>query len=551
MLTMNNLLLRPARGADDHGAVVHPQKPLAGAYRGAGHVSNSQMTIVPFPSEGTGTIADVRGTFRHRVHMKPAFLDDECPDAKRPRPIDVAAPDSMQEKGTRCSFASDSLLQPLKESIVEYLTNLATACTSIPGEEDSIDSETDEQMYVAREHIADEMTNIIASEGADDSDLKKLCVDMYQQHALKAIKRHKDHLSACIDGIDMLAIVAASSNRVDDVTKLLVQHYAIVKRVCADPPRALLESMAAHGIGSSVLTVLFNHCGPSVAHAARILCQYLSTTAHRLHGACMDALKVLRARLELPSSSDSWSQIDLVCPGTKNLNFDETCNVLPPPHMSSGRVTTIARSGKSSGALRIPRFVRALQLCVAQVGSAGLWQRIDADYIARCVSRHQAYKQHKGFEGGRYGWCCPSESLVPEELKRDFHILVAMQQQIPTGAGVLDVADVTKLLMAPGAFFFDGSTQRSVEQAVHHVMRKSAHQVCKQNRDGCGIQYIKDEGFKCSIGYLRLDAAGSAMLRIRVREILTCMASSNRKMRAEWRASRSSRSVAAAARRAK
>ena len=179
----------------------------------------------------------------------------------------------------------------------------------------------------------------------------------------------------------------------------------------------------------------------------------------------------------------------------------------------------------------------------------GLWQSVDADYAARCAKQHQAYEQKKGSAGASDGWCFPSDSLVPKELKRDFNIMAAMQQHIPAGAGVLDVADVTKLLMAPGAFF-DGSTQRSVEQAVHHVMRKSAHQVCKQNKDGCGIQYIKNEGLKCSIGHLRLDAAGSAMLGIRVREILTCIASPNRKMRLEWRASRSSRSIAAAARRA-
>ena len=164
---------------------------------------------------------------------------------------------------------------------------------------------------------------------------------------------------------------------------------------------------------------------------------------------------------------------------------------------------------------------------------------MDTDYACNTSNSHKGE------------WIVPSKESVPEELKRDFNILVAIERQLPMGAGVLDASDVTKLLMKPGAFFSDGSTQRSVEQAVHHVMRKSAYQVCKQNKDGCGIEYIKGEGLRCSIGHLRLDAAGSAMLRIRVREILTCMGSHNRKMRSEWRASRSSRSMAAAARRAK
>jgi DNA-binding protein Fis len=499
------------------------------------------MTIMQFPNSGQDFFANFRSSVCRLVHMKPVCFDEDGPDAKRRRPTQVLVSEVMQTRG-----ASNAVRETIKASLSEFLTNLAIACTSVPGEEDSIDSETDERMYVAREHIADEMATMIVSGRKSDSSFQKLCVYMYQQHALKAIKRYKAHVSACVDGIDMLAIVAASSNRVDDVTKLLTRYYATIKKVCADPPRVLLESMALHGIASTVLTVLFNHCGPSVAKAARILCQYLSTIAHRLHNACMDAVKLLRAQLELPSDSYAWSQIVLVCPDTDRVDLVEACRVPPPPHLSCGSVATIARPTGASGALRIPRFVRALQLCVTQIGSAELWQHMDTDYACNTSNSHKGE------------WVVPSKESVPEELKRDFNILVAIERQLPMGAGVLDASDVTKLLMMPGAFFSDGSTQRSVEQAVHHVMRKSAYQVYKQNKDGCGIEYIKGEGLRCSIGHLRLDAAGSAMLRIRVREIVTCMGSHNRKMHPQpqnahrpWRASRSSRSMAAAARRAK
>ena len=534
MSTQSYPLLRPACGAAVHGAVHRSQQPGVDECRGAGQYCKSQMTIMPFPSSDQDLFANFRSSVGRLVDMKPVCVYEDGPDAKRRRPTQVLVSEVLRTRGD-----PNEVSEALKASISEFLTNLAIACTSVPGEEDSIDSETDERMYVSREHIADEMATMIVSGSKSDYNFQKLCVDMYQQHALKSIKRYKAHVSACVDGIDMLAIVAASSNRVDEVTKLLTQHYATIKQVCADPPRALLESMALHGIAGTVLTVLFNHCGPSVANAARILCQYLSTTAHRLHHACIDALKLLRAQLELPLDSYAWSQIVLVSPDTDRVDFGEACRVPPPPHLSSGSIATIARPSGAIGALRIPRFIRALQLCLTQIGSVELWRHMDTDYV--CSTSN----------GNKSEWVVPGEKSVPEELKRDFNILVAIQRQLPMGAGVLDASDVSKLLMTPGAFFSDGSTQRSVEQAVHHVMRKSAYQVCKQNKEGCGIEYVKGEGLKCSIGHLRLDAAGSAMLRIRVREILTCMGSHNRKMRSEWRASRSSRSMAAAARRAK
>jgi len=534
MSTQSYPLLRPVRGAVVHGAVYCSQQSDMDEDRGAGQDCKSQTSIVQFPSSDQDLFADVRNGFGRLVHMKPVCIDEDGPGAKRRRPTQVLASEVLRTHGN-----GSAVLATLKASISEFMTNLAIACTSIPGEEDIIDSETDERMYVAREHIADEMATLIVSGSESDFSFQKLFVDMYQHHALKAIKRHKARVSACVDGIDMLAIVAASINRVDEVTKLLTQYYATIKNVCADPPRALLESMALHGIASTALTVLFNHCGPSVANAARILCQYLSNTAHRLHNACMDALTSLRAQLELPSDSCAWSQIVLVCPDTDRVDLGEACRVHPPSHLSSGSVATIARPNGASGALRIPRFVRALQLCVTQIGSTELWRHMDVD----CASSMS--------NGNESEWVVPSAESVPEELKRDFNILVAIQRQLPMGAGVLDAGDVTKLLMAPGALFSDDSTQRSVEQAVHHVMRKSAYQVCKQNKDGCGIEYVKGKGLKCSIGHLRLDAAGSAMLRIRVREILTSMCSHSIKMRSEWRASRSSRSMAAAARRAK
>ena len=525
------------------GASYSPQ-PETGCCGGASESCKSHMAIVPF--NGSGLSVNFHRSFGYHTHMQLACLDDEWPDAKRRRSVQVSVSDAL------CAPADkDAVLNVLKTSITVFLANLAIACTSIPGEQDSIESETDELMYVARQHLADGVATIIASGCESGASLKRLCVDVYKDYALKAIKLHRIHLGTCVDGIDMIAIMAASSHRVDDVTNLLIRHYATIKKVCSDPPRALLESMAAHGIASTVLAVLFNCCGPSIAHAARILCQYMATTAHRLHDACMDAVRVLRARLQLPLDSLEWSQIEL-CSDTNLVDSNEVCGVPPPLHLSSSMgVTTLARVANSCGALRIPRFIRAFELCVSQVDSADLWGKIDVDCVSRELRKQRLGARRRRVDSGSIEWVCPDAKLVPEELKRDFNILVAMQTQIPMGAGMLDVAEVAKLMMTRGAFFAHDSTQRSVEQAVHHVMRKSVYQVCKRNKDGCGIEYVKGEGVGCSIGHLRMDAAGSAMLRTHVREILECMVSHSRKIRSEWKASRSSRSTAAVARRTK
>lgn len=434
---------------------------------------------------------------------------------------------------------SDTVLRnAIQKSVRGFLSMLAISCTSISGETDSINGATDEHMYVAMNHISEELTNVIFSGHGHGVKLCRVCEFMYECHASKAVELHKSYLSKCMDGISVLATLAASSSRVDQVANALAcrpNDLSLIKSVLWDPPTAFLECMAAHGIANTPLNVLWDGATPCVV------------PADCLRRSCIDALVVLRKQLHEPVGSTAWSQIQLG-KVPDDTTSDDACFVVNPPHAAREQSVLIKRPPRptGTGALRVVRFVKALQICALQLGTSGeSWSNIDVDYVlsaqqsvgSKCVACEPS------------DWIAPKGMDVPRELKRDFNILLALQRCIPVGSGLVNVECVACDLLRSDTCLLENSTQRSVEQAVHHVMRKCAYQASKQADGARGIEYVKSGLPGCTLGHLKLDAAGSARLRIRIREVITCMVSDSRKIRSEWKASRSSRMMASAARR--
>lgn len=435
--------------------------------------------------------------------------------------------------------------QAFATSLNSFMCALECSCESLAGEDDTFEDPDCDVLYVARNEVCHEMVTVLSSKTCNRAALVEACRKVYKKYAVSEVRKRKALVSAYVDGIEALTLIAASSNRVDDVSALMSKRFESVKRVCSCPPRSLLECMARYGISSTFLVVVFDHCGPTVGKKAAMLSQYLGPSAWKLHNACIEANAVLQEQLALSVDDPFWNQIVVDCRDIDHLYLtgDDVCAVFPPPHCASKRNVCIKRPPLRVGALRVLRFLKAVQLCV-EVGFVS--NIISADYLlATCGMVGEAASGHLSHKPE---WVPPCISNVPDELKRDLNILIAIEKCLQRGAGDLEVGVMTDMLMQRGAFFH-GSTRRSVEQAVHHVMRKCARQILKRLGYECGIVYVKSDKPHCTIGHLTMDAAGSARMRMRVREIVECICSPSKKVRSEWRASRSSRSAAAAARR--
>tara|TARA_B100001057_G_scaffold485614_1_gene565557 strand:+ start:958 stop:2577 length:1620 start_codon:yes stop_codon:yes gene_type:complete len=512
----------------------------AGAFRGAGRTVHTALTIENSNATPRGInemdvvpVAQMSPMKRQKPDTLKSFLQANAGCIIDPN-------DAVDQFG-----CLPVVKQAFAASLNSFMCALECSCESLAGEDDTFQDPECDVLYVARNEMCHEMETVLSYETCNRAALVEACRTVYKKYAVSEVRKRKTLVSAYVDGIEALTLIAASSNRVEAVSAVISKRFESVKRVCSCPPRALLECMAKYGISSAFLAVMFDHCGPSIGKKAAMLSQYLGPSAWKLHNACIEANAVLQEQLALSVDDPFWYQIVVDCrdPGQLCLTGDDVCTVFPPPHCAYKRNVCIKRRPCRVGAVRVLRFLKAVQLCV-EVGFVS--NMISTDYLlATCgmvgepASGHSSHKPE---------WVPPCTSKVPDELKRDLNILIAIEKCLPRGAGDLEVGVMTDMLMQKGAFSH-GSTRRSVEQAVHHVMRKSAHQILKRFGDECGIAYVKSDKPQCTIGHLVMDAAGSARMRMRVREIVECICSPSKKVRSEWRASRSSRSVAAAARR--
>lgn len=441
-------------------------------------------------------------------------------------------------------FGPEPLLEDaLASSLDAFASALESGCESLAGEDETFIGSEGDSFYVAKKEIRHELLRLLLSKSGDRAQMTGACQRVYDRYALDLIKKRKAALSEYVDGIETILLVAASSGRLEDAAALMARRFLSVKKVCSNPPRVLLEQLAKYGISSAFLTIMFNHCGPTVSNAAAIRLQHLGPSAWKLHAACVQAISVLREQLALATDSPFWHQLvlDRTPSESEYDTGDDACVLVAPPHCRFKSSIGVRRPPSGLGVVGVLRFLKAVQLCVE---NGLLSSMVTVDYLAERKSKPTATGRCP--KSGE--WKPPCTSNVPDELKRDLHILLAMERCVSCGPGDLEVGTMTDVLMEKGAFFY-GSKRRSVEQAVHHVMRKCAHQIGKQLGNECGITYVKACRPQCTIGHLHMDCAGSARMCLRVRDIVTCICSPSRKVRSEWRASRSSRSVAAAARR--
>jgi len=427
----------------------------------------------------------------------------------------------------------------------EFLCSLDDVCGCISSLVEVDYDANSNLFYIAKMHTTDELVEVLTSCAPTRERLLDACERTMGKYACQEVSAYKAMLGKSIDGIDMLAVMAASVGNQETVVRVLGNKHTEIKHVCVNPPRELLHCMGKRGLSPTVLTVLLQHCGPSIAKAAAIFSQYVNSSgiAIRLHDACVEAVSCIRILMQLEPRARSWDQVALT-PSVNALgNANESFEIKGPQHLAQPASVSACHSPHNGPSLRISRLFKALTLCIQgnMFGSTTLC----VPFLRKTLRDLQSMSPRKRTSE----WCPPAKDSVPTELRRDFHIMIAIEKHIPRGAGTMRVAALTDSVMQPGGFFEEGITRKSVDQAVHHVMRKCAHQVIKQMGDCAGLKYIKSETQACMIGHLEFDACGSARLLLHVRELITCMVAKDKRSRSQWRASRSSRQLAAAARR--
>jgi len=420
-----------------------------------------------------------------------------------------------------------------RQSLSEFAKNLDMACASLSGmnaEEQSIG----EEMYVIRSHVVDEIATVLATTGAMTEDVVNSCVRIREQHANLDILSQKRRTQASLDGVNMLALVAACYARVEEMTALLYKKLDVIKATCLTPPDALIKSMKNHGLNYSVLSVIA-HSGSDPDKTAFIVAQYFTTNsvAVKLHNACIEALRDMHNDLACDVRSTRWSNIhvDLTEKSSDGSRFE--CTIEAPPHLPQVPSVRLASSNSGTSCTRVARFLDALEQC-ARLG-VFIPNALDFRYVTKLADNNNMTSS---------SWQSPREEDIPHELKRDFCILLAVERLLPRGKGTLHPVSVAECVMTPGSSMRSECTTRSMEQAVNHVVRKCVLKIKNQVGLVCGIEYVKNPNHNYSIGHLELDASGSARLRVHVRRLLTSMATNPNCLKTEWRATRSSRKMA-------
>lgn len=426
----------------------------------------------------------------------------------------------------------------LRQSLSIFLKNIDMACVSIRGMDVEQQSSSGEEMYITHSHVVDEIATVLTTVGATKEDVVDACVHIRAQHANVDISSQKRRLQTSIDGVDMLALVAASSVRVGDMIALLRTKLDVIKAVCLAPPDALIKSMKRHGLNYSVLNVVMQHSGADVEKTGSIIAQYLSTNsvASKLHNACIEALQNIHQDISCNILSTRWSNIHVEFAKKRPSESDFECTIGSPPHLPQVPQVLLKSFESDTSCTRVSRFLDALEQC-ARLGIF-IPDSIDTRYLLKMAWDSNVPTAST--------WQAPPVWEIPDELKRDFCIMLAVERLLPCGKGTLYPLHVAEWAMNPGSFMQgEGCTRRSMEQAVNHVIRKCVVQIKYQTGFVSGIEYIKNPNPDYSIGHLKFDASGSARLRVHVRRLLTSMATNPTRLKTEWRASRSSRKMAA------
>ena len=427
--------------------------------------------------------------------------------------------------------------EALRASVDEFLARLDMAC-SVGSTEGNVRS--NEKAYIARKHAVSVICNAVMKPAGTRTNVIEACAEIRAKHTPMEREDYQRKLERHLGGLDILAVCAACFHRIGDDEKhdILDKNRDLIMMIFSDPTDALEASFVVHGLNMMVFRSIMQHNGSSARKMVDMLTQYFTTnrTASRLHDACVDAASIIREEMAIHDRTNKWSSVSVGLGSADNDGF-----TLKYPSYASDTLELNISCNFSKRGLRVSTFVDALEQC-AELGvfpphhsCEGSCKLLKTTNIGHVGKRLEKDKE----------WSGPSETLIPAVLKRDFHVLSAIEASVPTDGGVLRPTDISNVAMSSTDFFeLEACGNRSLEQVSNYILRKCAFDINRNNGCQCGVEYVKSDNPAVTVGHVRLDAGGSARLLLHVRNLLSCIGSNDCDLSSQWRPSRSSRKMA-------
>lgn len=496
----------------------------------------------------------------------------------------------------------------IDQSIASFVTSIDLACISLAGLEPSQTGQSVvEDVLRIRPRISREICKVMQTPGSTNDDVIATLCRLDEFYSSRAVLKHKDALRSSTAGVLALINVASAVLKGDDMNEVMQINYATARDACLNTPRHLAEQLAISGLSLSVLRGCFSTCNSSVGASSRappwyklvdIIGEYFcyKVFTARFIRACDVALLEMRKDMAQSDSCDVWDGTTLC--STRELRkrgtdfsqtFDSVQAVRSPDHR--GGITglaIVACNPESRHALRVVRLLGTLRRCA----NAGLLnpRQAKGSIILSSVARFQTENKFllseisniklKPLEDFLEEQCplFPFEVPVSPErhshsalskeahgpttdvtgdmrdpeviphvsmaLQRDYNIIKVLQWLLSHGTSDVSLKDIRNTMMSSGGYF-EGHSQRSVEQSVLFVVKKCltlAHETVLVE----GVMHYERvvAGGFARAGLVRLDAAGTTSLRNFLSLTLSRMESGDPVYDKEWHKSRSSRNRA-------
>tara|TARA_B110001450_G_C17644240_1_gene490498 strand:+ start:172 stop:2064 length:1893 start_codon:yes stop_codon:yes gene_type:complete len=136
-------------------------------------------------------------------------------------------------------------------------------------------------------------------------------------------------------------------------------------------------------------------------------------------------------------------------------------------------------------------------------------------------------------------------STIPLTLERDYNIIQTFIRTIDVNGGPVFLRNICNILKASDGYF-NGYSDRSVEQSVSHVIRKCLPRAQTIALSNCVMEYVACPTGQRGGGHINFDAAGAITMKTYIQTALIKMAQGDYDFTKEWHVSRSSRNKARA-----
>tara|TARA_B100001094_G_C18192226_1_gene808049 strand:- start:4097 stop:5935 length:1839 start_codon:yes stop_codon:yes gene_type:complete len=494
------------------------------------------------------------------------------------------------------------------QSIASFVTSIDLACISLAGLEPSQTGQSVvEDILRIRPRISREICKVMQMPGSTNDDVIATLCHLDEFYSSRAVLKHKDALRSSISGVIALINVASAVLKGGDMNEVMQINYATARDACLNTPRHLAEQLAILGLSLSVLRGCFSTCNSSVGASSRappwyklvdIIGEYFcyKGVTTRFIGACEVALLEMRKDMAQSDSCDMWDGT-LLC-STRDIGkhvkdfsdtFDSVQAVRSPDHR--GGVTGLAIVASNPGsrhALRVVRLLGTLRRCA----HAGLFnpRQAKGSIILSSVARFQTENKFllseisniklKPLEDLLEEQCPPflfempvspeghaqsavskgargpttdvtgdmhDSEVIPHvsmALQRDYNIIRVFQWLVSHGASDVLLKDIKRTMMSSGGYF-EGHSERSVEQSVLFVVKKCL-KLARETVLVEGVMHYERavaDGF-AGAGLVRLDASGTTSLKSFLSLTLSRMESGDPVYDKEWHKSKSSRNRA-------